>query len=75
MEAVCGGPKPYLNADQLELEHLRCKEKAMEQFRVKRKMGGAEFSESYRNQLELVSMDKLCRTTVALYGVSIFSDV
>lgn len=54
MEQVCGGPKPYLSSDQLELEHIRCREKALEQFRIKRKMGGDEFSESYRSQLEQV---------------------
>ncbi|XP_065226800.1 atlastin isoform X1 [Planococcus citri] len=52
MESVCGGPKPYLSSDQLELEHIRCREKALEQFRIKRKMGGDEFSESYRSKLE-----------------------
>lgn len=57
MEAVCGGPKPYLSADQLELEHMRCREKALEQFQLKRKMGGDEFSESYRSKLESVIMN------------------
>lgn len=54
MDVVCGGPKPYLSADQLELEHTRCREKALEQFQLKRKMGGDEFSESYRAKLESV---------------------
>lgn len=54
MDVVCGGPKPYLSTDQLELEHTRCREKALEQFQQKRKMGGDEFSESYRAKLESV---------------------
>lgn len=56
MEGVCGGPKPYLSSDQLELEHVRCRDKALEQFRIKRKMGGDEFSESYRSKLEQVNL-------------------
>ncbi|XKL68706.1 hypothetical protein PGB90_006475 [Kerria lacca] len=52
MDAICGGPKPYLSADQMEIEHIRCKDKALEQFQAKRKMGGDEFSESYRCRLE-----------------------
>lgn len=54
MDAICGGPKPYLSADQMEIEHIRCKDKALEQFQAKRKMGGDEFSESYRCRLESV---------------------
>lgn len=61
MEAVCGGPKPYLSADQLELEHMRCREKALEQFQLKRKMGGDEFSESYRSKLESVIIKEVYR--------------
>lgn len=53
MEEVCGGTKPYLNVTHLEREHLRAKDKAIEQFRAKRKMGGEEFSEKYRDQLEV----------------------
>ena len=56
MEAVCGGPKPYLSADALEQEHLKCRDKALEQFRLKRKMGGEEFSEAYRIRLEAVNI-------------------
>ncbi|RZF47369.1 hypothetical protein LSTR_LSTR009108 [Laodelphax striatellus] len=52
MESICGGAKPYLNTAHLETEHLRIKEKAMDQFSKKRKMGGEEFSENYRVKLE-----------------------
>lgn len=55
MEAVCGGAKPYLSGPHLETEHHRIKDKAMDQFTKKRKMGGEEFSETYRVKLESVS--------------------
>ncbi|XP_071454214.1 atlastin isoform X2 [Hetaerina americana] len=51
MESVCGGTKPFLNTAHLEAEHLRIKDKAMDSFLNKRKMGGAEFSEKYKIQL------------------------
>lgn len=51
MEDVCGGGKPYMKSTELEIEHLRSKDKAIEQFNAKRKMGGEEFSEKYRDQL------------------------
>lgn len=54
MDNVCGGAKPYLNSAHLETEHLRIKDKAMDQFSKKRKMGGEEFSETYRIKLEAV---------------------
>ncbi|XP_025410301.1 atlastin [Sipha flava] len=52
MEAACGGNKPYMNTNSLDEEHLLSKDKAMEQFIIKRKMGGDEFSESYKLKLE-----------------------
>lgn len=54
MENACGGNKPYMNTNALDDEHLMSKEKAMEQFMIKRKMGGEEFSESYKLKLEAV---------------------
>lgn len=54
MEAICGGNKPYMNSNSLEEEHLISKDKAMDQFIIKRKMGGDEFSESYKLKLENV---------------------
>lgn len=56
MESVCGGSKPYLSTAHLDSEHDRVKDKCMEQFRSKRKMGGDEFSEKYRNKLEQVNL-------------------
>uniref|UniRef100_A0AAG5CQ62 GB1/RHD3-type G domain-containing protein n=1 Tax=Anopheles atroparvus TaxID=41427 RepID=A0AAG5CQ62_ANOAO len=52
MEDVCGGTKPYLSTAHLDSEHSRIKEKALHQFSSKRKMGGEEFSEKYREKLE-----------------------
>ncbi|VVC43134.1 Guanylate-binding protein, N-terminal,P-loop containing nucleoside triphosphate hydrolase,Guanylate- [Cinara cedri] len=52
MEAACGGNKPYMNTNSLDEEHFKSKDKAMEQFIIKRKMGGDEFSESYKLKLE-----------------------
>ncbi|XP_059480337.1 atlastin isoform X2 [Neocloeon triangulifer] len=52
MEGVCGGAKPFLGTDHLDAEHLRIKEKSMGVFKSKRKMGGDEFSERYREKLE-----------------------
>ncbi|KAL9693081.1 hypothetical protein quinque_012366 [Culex quinquefasciatus] len=52
MEDVCGGNKPYLSSAHLDSEHGRIKEKALHQFSSKRKMGGEEFSEKYREKLE-----------------------
>ncbi|XP_065167409.1 atlastin isoform X2 [Atheta coriaria] len=52
MEDVCGGAKPYMNTATIEAEHRRVKDKALNQFASKRKMGGDEFSEKYRDQLE-----------------------
>ncbi|XP_073994590.1 atlastin-like isoform X2 [Rhodnius prolixus] len=58
MENVCGGAKPYLNSAHLETEHLRIKGLALDQFKKKRKMGGEEFSETYRLKLE-TDLDQL----------------
>jgi len=54
MEGVCGGAKPFLGTDHLDAEHQRIKDRAMLHFRSKRKMGGDEFSERYRDKLEEV---------------------
>lgn len=54
MEEVCGGQRHYLQSQLLEEKHLRIKDKAMQTFQSKRKMGGEEFSESYRDQLSNV---------------------
>lgn len=55
MDFVCGGNQPYLNMNQLEAQHMDIKKKAIYQFTSIRKMGGEEFSNSYREKLDLVS--------------------
>jgi len=55
MEDVCGGTKPYLKTEAIENEHKRVKDKAIEQFEKKKKMGGDEFSALYKEQLEKVN--------------------
>ncbi|XP_046642321.1 atlastin-like [Daphnia pulicaria] len=52
MESICGGDKPFMSSNALDGEHLRVKDKAMEHFVGRRKMGGAEFSEKYKERLE-----------------------
>ncbi|KAL5235056.1 hypothetical protein ACI65C_002466 [Semiaphis heraclei] len=52
MDTICGGNRPYLNNNTLDDEHIKSKDMAMEQFIAKRKMGGDEFSESYKFKLE-----------------------
>ncbi|KAJ8309354.1 hypothetical protein KUTeg_014228 [Tegillarca granosa] len=52
METVCGGDQPYLHPDALEREHNRYMEKALEMFRVARKMGGPQFSQPFLEQLQ-----------------------
>ncbi|XP_030753840.1 atlastin-like, partial [Sitophilus oryzae] len=52
MEDVCGGAKPYLKTEAIETEHRKVKDKAIEQFNKKKKMGGDEFSAMYKDQLE-----------------------
>ncbi|KAK6639192.1 hypothetical protein RUM43_007462 [Polyplax serrata] len=58
MEEICGGTKPYINTERLESEHQRVKDKVVSQFNSKRKMGGEEFSETYRAKLE-ADLDEL----------------
>ncbi|CAH0550585.1 unnamed protein product [Brassicogethes aeneus] len=52
MEDVCGGTKPFLNEDLMEQEHKKFKDKALNQFDNKKKMGGESFSAKYKEQLE-----------------------
>jgi len=52
MESLCGGDKPYINDQVLEMEHLRIVETAMAEFDSRKKLGGEEFSQKYRDQLE-----------------------
>ena len=51
MEEICGGEKPYINPKTLEKKHNQLRREAGDQFDKIPKMGGKEFSESYREQL------------------------
>lgn len=53
MDELCGGTRPYINVTVLETEHIRIKQKAMNQFASYKKMGGEKFSEKYRETLEI----------------------
>ena len=59
MEFVCGGDKPFMNTAALETEHARIKDKSIEYFDGRRKMGGADFSARYKEQLEKVCVHVL----------------
>jgi len=51
MESLCGGDRPYLNEQVLDLEHGRILEAALVEFDSRKKLGGDEFSAKYREQL------------------------
>ncbi|KAF6026044.1 atl [Bugula neritina] len=52
MESTCGGDKPYLNTEQLKEAHKIFKQQSVEAFHSVKKIGGAEFSSSYLEELE-----------------------
>ncbi|GFS22103.1 atlastin-3 [Elysia marginata] len=52
MEEICGGDKPYLHPDTLQVEHNRCVEMCVDLFHSTRKMGGPEFCQMYEDQLK-----------------------
>nr|XP_046917719.1 atlastin-3-like isoform X2 [Dermatophagoides farinae] len=52
MEAICGGNQPYINPTTLEQRHADLLIKCMDEFDTIPKMGGAEYSVSYRERLE-----------------------
>lgn len=51
MESLCGGDKPYLNEQVLDLEHSRIMDTSLAEFDSRKKLGGEEFSGKYRDQL------------------------
>ncbi len=51
MDDFCGGKTPYQKPQHLDVEHQRAREKAVYLFTSRRKMGGEEFSETYKQQL------------------------
>ncbi|KTG01727.1 hypothetical protein cypCar_00029034 [Cyprinus carpio] len=52
MEQVCGGDKPYIAPVDLQRYHEEFKETSVQQFSAVKKMGGVEFSQRYKQQLE-----------------------
>lgn len=48
----CGGDRPYIHPNQLEILHQEVRKKSLERFRSARKMGGEEMSQSYEQDLE-----------------------
>ncbi|XP_066994905.1 atlastin-like [Anabrus simplex] len=51
MEKICGGAQPYVNTEQMDAEHNRSKNNAIQAFSNKRKMGGEEFAQKYLEEL------------------------
>ncbi|KAJ8723619.1 hypothetical protein PYW07_007599 [Mythimna separata] len=51
MEEVCGGTKPYLSQEVLDDEHRKCLNKALHAFESKKKMGGAEMADKFKDLL------------------------
>ncbi|XP_073950970.1 atlastin-like [Choristoneura fumiferana] len=51
MEEASGGAQPYMTPAQLDKEHRRARDKALEAFRSRRKLGGQELASSYETQL------------------------
>lgn len=52
MEKICGGDHPYVSIQILEDHHNRCCDTAFSSFDSIRKMGGPEFSLTYRSTLK-----------------------
>lgn len=52
MESICGGSQPYINPTKLEGQHLNVRDGCLDEFDKIPKMGGIEFSVSYREKLE-----------------------
>lgn len=64
MEGVAGGSKPYLQLNLLKKKHEHAKDRALQIFDSKNKMGGDEFSASYRQKLR-----KVCRAWLHLENI------
>jgi atlastin len=49
----CGGDRPYIHPNQLEVLHQEVRRQSIEKFRCARKMGGEEMSQNYQQELEI----------------------
>lgn len=52
MEEVCGGETAYLAPNDLDYKHFELLEESLRLFSETRKMGGEDYSQSFKNQLE-----------------------
>jgi hypothetical protein len=48
----CGGDRPYIHPNQLDLLHQEVRRQSIEKFRCARKMGGEEMSQNYQQDLD-----------------------
>ncbi|UJR09608.1 hypothetical protein I4U23_013843 [Adineta vaga] len=52
MEQHCGGDRPYIHPNQLDVLHQEVRRQSIEKFRCARKMGGEQMSQSFLLELE-----------------------
>ncbi len=48
----CGGDRPYIHPNQLDVLHQEVRRQSIEKFRFARKMGGEQMSQNYQQDLE-----------------------
>jgi atlastin len=48
----CGGDRPYIHPNQLDVLHQEVRRQSIEKFRCARKMGGEQMSQNYQQDLE-----------------------
>jgi atlastin len=48
----CGGDRPYIHPNQLDVLHQEVRRQTIEKFRCARKMGGEQMSQTYQQDLE-----------------------
>jgi len=48
----CGGDRPYIHPNQLEVLHQEVRRQSIDKFRSARKMGGEQMSQNYQLELE-----------------------
>ena len=52
MEQHCGGDRPYIHPNQLDVLHQEVSRQSIEKFRCARKMGGEALSQNYQQDLD-----------------------
>uniref|UniRef100_A0A8C4R528 Atlastin GTPase 2 n=1 Tax=Eptatretus burgeri TaxID=7764 RepID=A0A8C4R528_EPTBU len=72
MEQVCGGDKPFLAPADLARHHQVLRQKAVDQFRSIKKMGGEEFSKRFLEQLKRELEEMFCNFVKHNDGKNIF---